>query len=98
MPDAMEYQLRVPPELAAGSYANLLIAWHTPHECTLDFCVTLPPGQEDEGSPPPIPCQVVARLKVPVTVLFDMLQTINGIMTRYEERFGPIRRLGEEPA
>jgi hypothetical protein len=35
---------------------------------------------------------VVARVKIPVTVLFDVLRALNENMTRYEQVFGEIRR------
>ena len=91
----MEFQIFVPAEHAAGTYANLLTAWYGEHEFTLDFSVMLPPMQADDGAPAVVICPVVSRLKVPVTVLFEMLQTINGTMTEYEDRFGRIRRAGE---
>ena len=92
----MEFQIVVPAELQAGTYANLLTAWYGEHEFTLDFSVTLPPVQPDDDSPALVICPVVSRVKVPVTVLFEMLQAMNGTMTEYENRFGPIKRVGED--
>ena len=43
-----------------------------------------------------IPCRVVSRIKIPVTLIFDMLRTVNGIMTQYEDQFGPIKRVEED--
>lgn len=78
----MEFRILVPPEHAAGTYANLLTTWYGEHEFTLDFSVMLPPMQTDDDSPPVVVCPVLSRLKVPVTVLFEMLQAINGTMNR----------------
>ena len=91
-----EFQVFAPPEQEAGTYANFLAVWHSPFEFTLDFCATLRPTQDDDQSPVVVPCRVVSRLKIPVTVIFAMLQEMNGIMTRYEEQFGPITRIGED--
>lgn len=91
----MEFQVIVPSEQETGTFSNLLTAWFSAHEFTLDFCVTLPAVHEDDEPSPVVPCPVVSRLKIPVTVIFTMLQAMNGIMTQYEDRFGPITRIGE---
>jgi hypothetical protein len=40
--DPHDVELELPPELAGGVYANVLSAWHSPHEFTLDFGITHP--------------------------------------------------------
>jgi hypothetical protein len=85
----------VPPEQEAGAYANFLGVWHTAHEFTLDFAATQAPQvaePDDPASPVVVPCRVVARVKIPATVLFDVLRALNENMTRYEATFGEIRR------
>jgi hypothetical protein len=37
----------------------------------------------------------VARVKIPTTVIFDVLRALNENMTRYEASFGEIRSPGE---
>jgi hypothetical protein len=57
------FSFQLSPEMAAGRYANLLGVWHSAHEFTLDFSVTMPPQQpEDPGEPTTVPCEVVARI------------------------------------
>jgi hypothetical protein len=78
-----------------GVYSNFLGVWHTPHEFTLDFAVTQPamPGADEDGNAVTrVPCQVVARVRVPPTVLFDFLRTINENLSNYEGSFGAIQR------
>ena len=60
--------------------------------------VTQPPqvDSEDPDAPVRVECRVVSRVKIPVTVLFDVLRALNENMTRYEQVFGEIRR--PEPA
>jgi hypothetical protein len=92
-----EFQVQIPPELESGVYANFLSVWHTAYEFTLDFAATQPPQVDDAndpGSPARVPCRVVARVKIPVTVLFDVLRALNENMTRYEGVFGEIKRPG----
>jgi hypothetical protein len=89
-----EFQIQVPNELEAGVYANFLSVWHTAYEFTLDFGVTQPPqiDAEDPDAPVRVECRVVSRVKIPVTVLFDVLRALNENMTRYEQVFGEIKR------
>jgi Protein of unknown function (DUF3467) len=90
-----EFQMVVPPDQEGGAYANFLGVWHTAYEFTLDFATTQPAqvaDPDDPESPVTVPCRVVARVKIPATVLFDVLRALNENMTRYEESFGEIRR------
>jgi len=93
------YELRVPPELEGGVYANFLGVWHTAHEFTLDFAATLPAESVEtpDGPAVKVPCRVTARIKVPPTLAFEILRALNLNMTGYEARFGEIRRLYEGP-
>jgi hypothetical protein len=92
---ATEFEVQVPPDMEPGVYANFLGVWHTAYEFTLDFAVTQPPQPADDHVK--VPCRVVSRVKVPVTVLFDVMRALNDNMTRYEETFGEIRRPGPPP-
>jgi hypothetical protein len=89
-----EFQIQVPNDLEPGVYANFLSVWHTAYEFTLDFGVTQPPqvDPEDPDGPVRVECRVVSRVKIPVTVLFDVLRALNENMTRYEQVFGEIKR------
>lgn len=64
-----EGRIRVPFELEGGTYANFLSAWHTADEFTLDFCVSLPPDPAADAE-----FRLVARLKIPVTMVFEFLR------------------------
>jgi len=86
-----QLEIRVPTELEGGAYANMVGVWHTGHEFTLDFSVTLP-TREAEGGAAIVPCQVVARLKIAPTLIFDLMRALNENMTKYESTFGEIRR------
>ena len=90
-----EFSVQVPEDMESGVYANFLGVWHTPYEFTLDFAATQPAQQGDAGLT--VPCKVVARVKVPVGVIFDVIRALNDNMTKYEETFGEIRRPGQPP-
>ena len=80
----------MPDALSGGVYANFLGVWHTAHEFTLDFAVTQPAGlaqNPDGATVTRVPCQVVSRVKVPPTVLFDFLRTLNENLTAWEQNF-----------
>jgi hypothetical protein len=85
------FRIDISPDVSAGRYANFLAVWHTRHELTLDFATT-GPAEEPEGASGPlvVPCQVVARIKVSPSVVFDMLRALSDNLAGYEERFGPI--------
>jgi hypothetical protein len=44
-----EYSFFAPAELEAGVYANYFQPWHSRHEFTLDFCVSLPVEEDETG-------------------------------------------------
>lgn len=89
-----QFEFRIDPEIEGGTYANFVVVWHTAHEFTLDFAATLPAENRDEGVV--VPARVVTRVKLPVSVVFDLLQAINDNMSKYESAFGAIRRPGED--
>jgi len=95
----VSFHVYVPPEVEAGTYANVVTVWHSPYEFTLDFSVTQPPQPTDPENPEAggvVPSRVVARVKIPVTLIFDVLRALNGNMTLYEQRYGEIQRPGHE--
>ena len=87
-----QFQVYVPPELEGGVYANFVGVWHSPYEFTLDFCATQPAQQEGEEAAVVVPCRVVSRIRIPVTLIFDVLRTLNENMGRYESAYGEIQR------
>ena len=93
MPDRpIELKIDVPPELEGGTYANVLNVWHTAYEFTLDFGVMQQVGEpEDSDAALQVPVRVVSRVRIPVTLLFEVLKALNTNMTGYEGTFGSIR-------
>lgn len=88
----IELKIDVPPELEGGTYANVLNVWHTAYEFTLDFGVMQQVDEpEDPDAALQVPVRVVSRVRIPVTLLFQVLKALNTNMTGYESTFGPIR-------
>ena len=96
------FDIQVPDDLIGGAYANFLSVWHSGHEFTLDFSSTQPPQPrfDDSGNlvGVTVPSRVTARVKIPPTLVFDIVRALNANMTKYEEQFGSIRRPGQEEA
>ncbi len=94
-----EFQFYATPDAEVGVYANILSVWHTAYEFTLDFAATQPPQPADPENPDAggvVPSRIVSRVKIPVTVVFDVIRALNENMTQYEEQFGEIQRPGED--
>jgi hypothetical protein len=87
-----EFEIQVPPELDPGAYANFLSIWHTPHEFTLDFAVSLPARTEDNVVK--VPVRVVSRIRIPPTVILDVIQALSDNVAKYQQSFGEIQRPG----
>jgi hypothetical protein len=82
-------------EAPRSVYANVLGVWFSPYEFALDWGLTEPVEPEDPDdptSPLRIPVSLVARVRLPTRLVFDVLQSLNEAMTRYEAIFGEIRR------
>lgn len=82
--------MQLPDDMTAGKYANLLAVWHTPYDFTLDFAIAGRVGPAEDGSPPTITAPVVARIKIPTGVIFNIAKAIADNVSTYEQTFGPI--------
>jgi hypothetical protein len=91
MPPPQQAQLavHVPDELQVGSYADFCAVWHNAHGFTIDFGA-LGLTQADAQGSPVQPVSIVARVKVPPSVIFTIARTIAENVSRYEAQFGPI--------
>lgn len=90
----LHFEMTITETLSPGVYSNFLSVWHTAHEFTLDFAVTQPagPAQTPDGQVVTrVPCQVVSRVKIPTSVMFDFLRTLNENLTTWERTFGGVQ-------
>ncbi len=88
-------QVNVPPEQVAGQYANLVGVWHTPHEFAIDFCIIQP---FTGHGPDTVAAQVVSRVRIPPTIVFDLLRALNEDLGEYETAYGEIKRPADGPS
>jgi len=87
-PPGLTYE--VPPRLRVGAYANAARISFTQHEFTMDWAVMDEDVTGlDVGERVAIVC---ARVRIPVGLIFEVLQGIKRAMTYYEHQFGEIRR------
>ena len=80
---------------AGGTYANGALVWNTPHEFTIDFTSHRSPTHENDAHD----VLVVARMKIPTSAMFRIVQAMSANIDRYEQQHGPItpRPPKEEP-
>jgi hypothetical protein len=84
--ESQDIAINVPEDEAIGHYANFVGVWHTPHEFAIDFCVVQPFLLTGPSA------KVVSRVRIPPTIVFDLLRTLNQNLTEYERTFGEIKR------
>ena len=99
-PPQARLELIVPENQSAGTYANGFGTWFNQTDFTLDFFVHLPADeQEDESGDKYVhaPVQVVARIKLPPTLIFRLMQQLETTYTEYERMFGTVTPLGDDP-
>jgi Protein of unknown function (DUF3467) len=86
--------------MIGGVYANGLNVWHTPHEFTLDFVVNAEPPKQATGPAGEqvitAPQRLVARVRIPPGMVFDLIRAINNNLTNYEQALGQITRRGDD--
>jgi hypothetical protein len=87
-------QVRTPEKWVPGVYANGVGVWFTQTDFTLDFVVNLPPevGQGPAGDQVLLsPQQVVARIKLPPPLVFQVMRNLSTNLDRYEQQYGKVQ-------
>lgn len=75
------FDVVVPLELEAGTYAETLAGWLTPHAIVLDF-----------GARTADQVLVTARVRVPATAALDVRGELEELIRDYELAYGEIHR------
>lgn len=86
-------QIRTPESLAAGVYANGVVTWSTPSEFTVDFIVSLPAEQGRSPAGDDVilaPQLVVARVKIPPPLVYQLMRNLAKTLDEHEKRIGPV--------
>ena len=88
--------VRVPPEMVSGVFADFVGVWHNSYGFTLDFGVIGLPEVGTDGRRV-VPTPVVARIKVPPGLIFQIAQAIADTVDKYERTYGPITPRPKDP-
>ena len=80
----MQINLSRPEHLAIAPYADMAVVAHSPHGFSIDFVAV------DSGSDTELNGTVVARVKVPPSVVFQIASAIAENVDQYEKKFGKI--------
>jgi hypothetical protein len=89
------FEFDISPDLRRGVYANTLTIRFSPYEFAFDWGLVEqvePEDPDDPASPLRVPILIVARVRLPTGLVFDVLRALNESMTNYEAIFGEIRR------
>ena len=87
-PPRPRIDVRVPDDQRQGTYSNVLVVTHGPHEFTLDFA-QFQPGAEGK-----VRAEVVQRVRIAPTMVGQVLQVLNANLSKYEDRYGPVKAIG----
>ncbi|MCL2653659.1 MAG: DUF3467 domain-containing protein [Propionibacteriaceae bacterium] len=80
-------QMNMPPDEAAGAYADFVRAWHTKDVFVLDFAnLVEPPRSEDDAVL--LNATVVSRVRIPPDQVFELMKALEQQLTMWENETG----------
>lgn len=95
-PASQELTFRLDDDVSPGGvYANFAGVWHTEHEFTIDFAALphSPTGPNSES----VEGLVVARVKIPPSVIFAIARAISENVAKFETQYGALTPPPPEP-
>jgi len=82
-----QIQVRMPPDLAGGVYADFIRAWHTNDAFVLDFAAfSDPPRSEDDKII--LDATVVSRVRIPPGQVFELMKALEQQLSAWEKETG----------
>ena len=95
-PERREYDIDIPTEVEAGTYADFASIWHTADSFVLDFAVLKRPPKptvNDDGSRVvKVPTRVVTRVRVPPSQVFEIMKGLEKQLSMWERSHGTRRK------
>jgi hypothetical protein len=84
VPQQIQFQIQLPPELEQGVFADYANVWHTPNTFVLDFVAVKmpahPPMDPQTGQvvpgPPVLEARVGARIRIPSEQIFPLIAAL----------------------
>lgn len=84
--------ISMPPERVTGVHADFVSAWHTQDVFVLDFAAVVAPGRPAEGADgqpvTQLDAQVVARVKLPPSQVFEVMKALEKQLSSWEAQTG----------
>lgn len=97
-----QFEIDLPPEAIAGSYADFANVWHTPDVFVMDFVSLTRPPQEgtdaDGNAVTVVPARVAQRVRIPPQQVFELAKALTQQLEFWEQETGqrPQRPLGPD--
>lgn len=97
---ARQFDIDLPTEHIAGSYADFANVWHTPTVFVMDFLTLARPPREDVDPETgarrtTVPARVVSRIRIPPEQVFELAKALTQQLEFWERETG--RRSGGDP-
>ena len=95
-----QFEIDLPPELIAGSYADFANVWHTPTVFVMDFLTLAQPPREQVDAETGerrtvVPARVVSRIRIPPEQVFELAKALTQQLEFWEQETG--RRAPADP-
>jgi len=72
-----------------GTYADFVMVWQTSENFVLDFAAfTGPPVTGEEDGEQQVPAQVVSRVRIPPSQVFEIMKALEQQLSMWEARTG----------
>lgn len=95
-----QFEIEMPPETVAGSFADFANVWHTPDVFVMDFVSLVRPPHEatdaDGNTVTVVPGRVVQRVRIPPEQVFELAKALTQQLEFWERENG--RRTGDDLA
>lgn len=87
-----QFEIDLPPEVIAGSFADFANVWHTPDVFVMDFVSLVRPpqaGADVDGAPVTVvPARVVQRVRIPPQQVFELAKALTQQLEFWEQETG----------
>ena len=87
-----QFEIEMPAEAVAGSYADFANVWHTPDVFVMDFVSLVRPPHEEtdpEGNPVTVVAgRVVQRVRIPPEQVFELAKALTQQLEFWEQENG----------
>ncbi|MDR0959699.1 MAG: DUF3467 domain-containing protein [Propionibacteriaceae bacterium] len=83
------FQMALPPQQAAGVFADFIRAWHTKDSFILDFAAFTEPAVLNETTDELVhTSSIVARVRIPPSQVFELMKALEQQLSAWEKEQG----------